>query len=62
MRQGWCIGLRLPVQLRANNQKVDIVAIITIMIKDLSFFLVTYANAFLIISYPPIQQPVISYP
>lgn len=20
MRQGWCIGLRLPVQLRANNQ------------------------------------------
>ena len=19
MRQGWCIGLRLPVQLRANN-------------------------------------------
>ena len=21
MRQGWCIGLRLPVQLRANNQK-----------------------------------------
>ena len=22
MRQGWCIGLRLPVQLRANNQYV----------------------------------------
>ena len=21
MRQGWCIGLRLPVQLRANNHK-----------------------------------------
>ena len=22
MRQRWCIALRLPVQLRANNQKV----------------------------------------
>ena len=21
MRQGWCIGLRLPVQLRANNHQ-----------------------------------------
>ena len=24
MRQGWCIGLRLPVQLRANNQSSSI--------------------------------------
>ncbi len=24
MRQGWCIGLRLPVQLRANNHKLSI--------------------------------------
>lgn len=23
MRQGWCIGLRLPVQLRANNHLFD---------------------------------------
>ena len=23
MRQGWCIGLRLPVQLRANNQSIN---------------------------------------
>ena len=23
MRQGWCIGLRLPVQLRANNHLTD---------------------------------------
>lgn len=22
MRQGWCIGLRLPVQLRANNHEL----------------------------------------
>ena len=24
MRQGWCIGLRLPVQLRANNHNLQI--------------------------------------
>lgn len=23
MRQGWCIGLRLPVQLRANNHYAE---------------------------------------
>lgn len=28
MRQGWCIGLRLPVQLRANNQYIDAVTAI----------------------------------
>ena len=28
MRQGWCIGLRLPVQLRANNHFFDYESVI----------------------------------
>ena len=31
MRQGWCISLRLPVHLRANNQ------IITFSLQKISF-------------------------
>lgn len=29
MRQGWCIGLRLPVQLRANNHLVSIISLLS---------------------------------
>ncbi len=36
MRQRWCIALRLPVQLRANNQEDGLKAIDSLILEQLS--------------------------